>query len=54
MIPGLAASEPLVQKKGVVSNEMQKGDNFVRGLFEADHALMLFKKLYIVAGRYNE
>ena len=53
VIAGLAASEHLVQKKGVVRTETQKGDNFVRGLFEADHALMLFRKLYIVAGLYN-
>ena len=54
MIPGLAANECLVWKKRLVSTEMQKGDNFVRSLFEAEDALMLFKKLYIVAGLYNK
>lgn len=54
MIPGLAANEHLVQRKGVVSTEMQEGDNIVRGLFEADGALMLLKMLYIVAGLYNK
>ena len=52
-IPGLAASECRLWKEGVVSSEMLKGeefrDCFVRGLFEADDALKLFEKLYIVA-----
>ena len=56
-IKGLAASECRLWKEGVVSSEMLKGeefrDCFVRGLFEADHALKLFEKLYIVA-RLNE
>ena len=55
-IKGLAASECRLWKEGVVS-EMLKGKEFrgcfVRGLFEADDALKLFEKLYIVA-RLNE
>ena len=56
-IKGLAASECRLWKEGVVSSEMLKGEEFrgcfVKGLFEADHALKLFEKLYIVA-RLNE
>ena len=56
-IPGLSASECRLWKEGVVSSEMLKGEEFrgcfVRGLFEADDALKLFEKLYIVA-RLNE
>ena len=56
-IPGLVASECQLWKEGVVSSEMLKGEEFrgcfVRGLFEADDALKLFEKLYIVA-RLNE
>ena len=56
-IPGLVASESQLWKEGVVSSEMLKGEEFhgcfVRGLFEADDALKLFEKLYIVA-RLNE
>ena len=56
-IPGLVASECQLWKEGVVSSEMLKGEEFrgcfVRGLFEADNALKLFEKLYIVA-RLNE
>ena len=56
-IPGLVASEFQLWKEGVVSSEMLKGEEFrgcfVRGLFEADDALKLFEKLYIVA-RLNE
>ena len=56
-IKGLAASECRLWKEGVVSSEMLKGEEFrgcfVRGLFEADDALKLFEKLYIVA-RLNE
>ena len=52
-IKGLAASECRLWKEGVVSSEMLKGEEFrgcfVRGLFEADDALKLFEKLYIVA-----
>ena len=52
-IPGLSASECRLWKEGVVSSEMLKGEEFhgcfVRGLFEADDALKLFEKLYIVA-----
>ena len=52
-IPGLAASECRLWKEGVVSSEMLKGEEFrgcfVRGLFEADDALKLFEKLFIVA-----
>ena len=52
-IPGLVASECQLWKEGVVSSEMLKGEEFrgcfVRGLFEADDALKLFEKLYIVA-----
>ena len=52
-IPGLSASECRLWKEGVVSSEMLKGEEFhgcfVRGLFEADDALKLFNKLYIVA-----
>ena len=56
-IPGLVASECQLWKEGVVSSEMLKGEEFrgcfVRGVFEADNALKLFEKLYIVA-RLNE
>ena len=56
-IPGLVASECQLWKEGVVSSEMLKGEEFrgcfVRGVFEADDALKLFEKLYIVA-RLNE
>ena len=56
-IPGLVASECQLWKEGVVSSEMLKGEEFrgcfVKGLFEADDALKLFEKLYIVA-RLNE
>ena len=56
-IKGLAASECRLWKEGVVSSKMLKGEEFrgcfVRGLFEADDALKLFEKLYIVA-RLNE
>ena len=56
-IPGLVASECQLWKEGVVSSEMLKGEEFhgcfMRGLFEADDALKLFEKLYIVA-RLNE
>ena len=56
-IPGLSASECRLWKEGVVSSEMLKGEEFrgcfMRGLFEADDALKLFEKLYIVA-RLNE
>ena len=56
-IPGLSASECRLWKEGVVSSEMLKGEEFrgcfVGGLFEADDALKLFEKLYIVA-RLNE
>ena len=56
-IPGLVASECQLWKEGVVSSEMLKGEEFrgcfVRGLFEADDALKLFKKLCIIA-RLNE
>ena len=56
-IKGLAASECRLWKEGVVSSEMLKGEEFrgcfVKGLFEADDALKLFEKLYIVA-RLNE
>ena len=52
-IQGLVASECQLWKEGVVSSEMLKGEEFrgcfVRGLFEADDALKLFEKLYIVA-----
>ena len=52
-IKGLAASECRLWKEGVVSSEMLKGEEFrgcfVRGLFEAEDALKLFEKLYIVA-----
>ena len=52
-IKGLAASECRLWKEGVVSSKMLKGEKFrgcfVRGVFEADHALKLFEKLYIVA-----
>ena len=53
VIPGLSASECRLWKEGVVSSEMLKGEEFrgcfVRGVFEADDALKLFEKLYIVA-----
>ena len=56
-IKGLAASECRLWKEGVVSSKMLKGEEFrgcfVKGLFEADDALKLFEKLYIVA-RLNE
>ena len=56
-IPGLVASECQLWKEGVVSSEMLNGEEFrgcfVKGLFEADDALKLFEKLYIVA-RLNE
>ena len=56
-IPGLAAIECRLWKEGVVSSEMLKGEEFhgcfVKGLFEAEDALKLFEKLYIVA-RLNE
>ena len=57
-IKGLSASECQLWKEGVVSSEMLKGEQFfrgcfVRGLFEADDALKLFEKLYIIA-RLNE
>ena len=52
-IKGLSARECQLWKEGVVSSEMLKGeefrDCFVRGLFEANDALKLFEKLYIVA-----
>ena len=52
-IPGLAASECRLWKEGVVTSEMLKGEEFhacfVKGLFEADDALKLYEKLYIVA-----
>ena len=52
-IKGLAASECQLWKEGVVSSKMLKGEEFrgcfMRGLFEAEHALKLFEKLYIVA-----
>ena len=52
-IKGLAASECRLWKEGVVSSEMLKGKDFhgcfVKGLFEADDALKLFEKLYIIA-----
>ena len=52
-IPGLSASDCQLWKEGVVSSEMLKGEEFrgcfVRGLFEADDALKLFEKMYIVA-----
>ena len=52
-IPGLAANECRLWKEGVVSSEMLKGEEFhacfVKGLFDADDALKLFEKLYIVA-----
>ena len=57
VIPGLVASQCQLWKEGVVSSEMLKVEEFhgcfVRGLFEADDALKLFEKLYIVA-RLNE
>ena len=56
-IKGLPANECRLWKEGVVSSEMLKGEEFrgcfVKGLFEADDALKLFEKLYIVA-RLNE
>ena len=56
-IPGLVASKCQLWKEGVVSSEMLKEEEFrgcfVRGLFEADDALKVFEKLYIVA-RLNE
>ena len=56
-IKGLVASECRLWKEGVVSSEILKGEEFrgcfVKGLFEADDALKLFEKLYIVA-RLNE
>ena len=52
-IPGLAANECRLWKEGVVTSEMLKGEEFhacfVKGLFEADDALKLYEKLYIVA-----
>ena len=52
-IPGLAASECRLWKEGVVTSEMLKEEEFhacfVKGLFEADDALKLYEKLYIVA-----
>ena len=52
-IKGLVASECRLWKEGVVSSEMLKGEEFrgcfMRGLFEAEDALKLFEKLYIVA-----
>ena len=52
-IPGLAANECRLWKEGVVTSEMLKGEVFhacfVKGLFEADDALKLYEKLYIVA-----
>ena len=52
-IPGLAASECRLWKEGEVTSEMLKGEEFhacfVKGLFEANDALKLYEKLYIVA-----
>ena len=52
-VVGLAVSEIQHWKEGVVSSEMLQGGkfcgSFVKGLFEADHALKLFQGLYIVA-----
>ena len=52
-IPGLTANECQLWKEGVVTSEMLKGEEFhacfVKGLFEADDALKLYEKLYIVA-----
>ena len=52
-IPGLTANECRLWKEGRVTSEMLKGEEFracfVKGLFEADNALKLFEKLYIVA-----
>ena len=52
-IPGLAANECRLWKEGVVTSEMLKEEEFhacfVKGLFEADDALKLYEKLYIVA-----
>ena len=52
-IVGLPANECRLWKEGVVSSDMLKGEEFcgcfVSGLFEADDALKLFEKLYIVA-----
>ena len=52
-IPGLTANECRLWKEGRVTSEMLKGEEFracfVKGLFEADDALKLFEKLYIVA-----
>ena len=52
-IKGLAVIECRLWKEGVVSSEMLKGEEFrgcfVKGPFEADNALKLFEKFYIVA-----
>ena len=52
-VTGLSESESRLWKEGVITTQMLKGDEFsdcfVKGLFEADDALKLFTKLYIVA-----
>ena len=52
-VVGLKPSEMQQWKEGVVSSEMLQGGQFsgcfVSGLFEPDHALKLFQRLYIVA-----
>ena len=52
-VMGLKPREMQQWKEGVVSSEMLQGGQFsgcfVSGLFEPDHALKLFQKLYIVA-----
>ena len=52
-VVGLKPSEMQLWKEGVVSSEMLQGGQFsscfVSGLFEPDHALKLFQRLYIVA-----
>ena len=52
-VVGLKPSEMQHWKEGVVSSEMLQGGQFsscfVSGLFEPDHALNLFQRLYIVA-----
>ena len=52
-IPGLTPNECRLWKEGVVSREMLKGEEFSGcfkgGLFEAEHALKLFRSLYMIA-----
>ena len=52
-VVGLKPREMQQWKEGVVSSEMLQGGQFsscfVSGLFEPDHALKLFQRLYIVA-----